>query len=70
MGQRARARAGERRMSDAEYLTERAFQELRAATRASDLRVRDIHLELADAYAFRLRELQRQERRSQFMLVA
>jgi len=57
-------------MSDAEYLTERAFQELSAATRSSDARVREIHLELADAYAFKLREIKRQERRSQFMLVA
>lgn len=57
-------------MSDAEYLTERAFQELTAAMRSSDARVREIHLELADAYAFKLREVQRLERRSRFMLVA
>ena len=44
-------------MSDAEYFAERAQQELRAAT--SDRRVRQIHLELADAYAFRLREAKR-----------
>ena len=44
-------------MSDAEYLTARARQELSAAMRASDPRVRQIHLELADAYAFRLREM-------------
>ena len=35
-----------------------------------DARAREIHLELADAYAFRLRETQREERRSQFMLAA
>ena len=57
-------------MSDAEYLTERAVQELSAAMRSSDARVREIHLELADAYTFKVREMQRQERRSRFMLVA
>lgn len=48
-------------MSDADYLTERAHQELNAAMRSADLRVRNRHLELADAYAFRLREMRRQE---------
>lgn len=47
-------------MSDAEYFAERAQQELRAAIRTSDRRVRQIHLELADAYAFRLREARRE----------
>jgi hypothetical protein len=47
-------------MVDADYFAERAAQELRAAMRSSDRRVREIHLELADAYAFRLREAQRQ----------
>ena len=46
-------------MSDAEYFADRAQQELRAAIRSSDRRVRDVHLELADAYAFRLREERR-----------
>jgi hypothetical protein len=50
-------------MSDAEYFTERAHQELNAAMRSCDRRVRDRHLELADAYAFRLLEVTRQERR-------
>ncbi len=56
-------------MSDAEYLIQRAHQELNAAMRASDLRVRQVHLEFADAYSFRLREAQREERRSQIRLV-
>lgn len=52
-------------MSDAEYLIQRAHEELNAAMRCSDLSVRNRHLELADAYAFRLREVKRQERRLQ-----
>ena len=51
-------------MSDADYLIERAQQELNAATRSLDARVRQVHLELADAYAFRLREVRRQEQPS------
>jgi hypothetical protein len=51
-------------MSDADYLVERARQELNAAMRSSDLRVRDRHLELAGAYAFMLREVKREERQS------
>ena len=49
-------------MSDAEYLTQRAHEELNAALRCSDPRVRNRHLELADAYAFKLREVKRQQR--------
>jgi hypothetical protein len=49
-------------MSDAEYLVQRAHEELIAAMKSSDHRVREVHLELADAYAFRLREMKRQER--------
>ena len=49
-------------MRDADYFAERAAQELRAAMRSSDRRVRELHLELADAYAFRLREAQRELR--------
>ena len=41
-------------MSDAEYLAERAHQELRAAMLAFDVRVRSVHLELADAYSLKL----------------
>jgi hypothetical protein len=51
-------------MVDADYLTERAHQELDAAAHSSDRRVRQVHLELADAYAFRLRELRRMEQRA------
>jgi len=56
-------------MSDADYLTERAHQELNAAMRTTDARVRERHLELADAYAFRLRELKREEQRSELALL-
>ena len=52
-------------MSDADYLTLRAAQELRAAAIASDRRVMDRHLEMADAYAYRLsvtRQVQRQSK--------
>ncbi len=51
-------------MSDAEYLVQRAHEELIAAMKSSDRRVREVHLKLADAYAFRLREMKRQERTS------
>lgn len=50
-------------MSDADYLAERAHQELNAARRSTDRRVRNRHLELADAYAFKLRETRRQEQK-------
>ena len=56
-------------MSDTEYLVARAEQELKAAIAASDRRVRDVHLELADAYAFRLREAKAIERRSAFQFL-
>ena len=49
-------------MLDADYFAARASQELRAASQCSDRRVREVHLELADAYAFRLRETQREIR--------
>ena len=49
-------------MRDADYFAGRAVQELQAAMRCSDRRVREVHLELADAYAFRLREMQREHR--------
>jgi hypothetical protein len=51
-------------MSDADYFILRAQQELSAAMRSSDLRVRQVHLELADAYSFRVRESGRIESRS------
>ena len=56
-------------MSDADYLAERAHQELRAAMLAFDVRVRSVHLQLADAYASKLSEIKREERRWQFMLM-
>jgi hypothetical protein len=49
-------------MTDAEYLVERAQQELKAAVRTLDQRVRLVHLELADAYTFRIQEMNRLER--------
>jgi hypothetical protein len=49
-------------MSNAEYFAERAHQELLAAVRAPDRRVRERHLELADAYTFRLSEEKRSTR--------
>jgi hypothetical protein len=52
-------------MSDADYLLERAQEEFKAASRSADSRVRDRHLELADAYAFRLQQLKRQEQLAQ-----
>ena len=64
MGQRAGART---RMSDAEYLIERAHQELNAAISAQNLRVRQVHLELADAYTSRLYELKRAERKREIV---
>ena len=52
---------GEGRMSNAEYLIKREQEELEAALRSTDRRVRDRHLELADAYTFLLSEMKRQE---------
>jgi hypothetical protein len=46
-------------MSEVDYLTDRAIQELRAAMLAFDVRVRSIHLELADAYTLKLAEAKR-----------
>ena len=51
-------------MLDADYLFRRAHEELDAAMRSPDPRVRNRHLELADAYAFKLSEVRRQERES------
>jgi hypothetical protein len=58
------------RMVEGDYLARRATEELAAAIKASDNRVRERHLELADAYAFRLREWKAIERRSEMRLVA
>jgi hypothetical protein len=57
-------------MGDTEYLSTRAEQELCAAIAASDARVREIHLQLADAYSFRLREVRAMQRRSEMELSA
>jgi hypothetical protein len=46
-------------MANAEYLADRALSELRAAMLAYDVRVRLVHLKLADAYAARLEEVKR-----------
>lgn len=56
-------------MAEGDYLARRATEELAAAVRASDNRVRDRHLELADAYSFRLREWKALERRAEMRLV-
>lgn len=50
-------------MAEGDYLASRAAQELTAAINSPDARVRERHLELADAYSFRLREWKAQERR-------
>ena len=57
-------------MIDIEYLTARAHEELKAAIAASDHRVRDVHLEFADAYSYQLREAQAWQRRCEMQLVA
>lgn len=57
-------------MAEGDYLAGRAAQELAAAIEASDVRVRDRHLELADAYAFRLREWKAQERRATMHVIS
>ena len=48
-------------MSDAEYLIKREQQELQAALQSYDKRVRQVHLDLADAYTRRVNEAQRLE---------
>jgi len=59
-----------KRMVEGDYLARRATEELAAAIKASDDRVRERHLEFADAYVFRLREWKAIERRSEMRLVA
>lgn len=54
-------------MWDAEYLTKREQRELDAAFKATDQRVRQLHLELADAYTFRLNEAKRLQRREKVL---
>jgi hypothetical protein len=55
--------------SDTEYLLRRLQNERRAARLATDLRVRERHLEFAAAYELRLRELGWTERRQSSNLV-
>ena len=55
-------------MSEDEFLATRAAEELAAAVRTSDQRVRKRHLELADAYSFRLREWKSADRRADVRL--
>ena len=66
---RAAGEKGATFMSDTEYLRVRAQQELCAARNSTDRRTREVHLELADAYAFRARETQAMERRALFAVV-
>ena len=56
-------------MDDTEYLAARAQQELSAALRSSDRRVRNVHVDFADAYVLRLREAQAKRRRAEMRLV-
>lgn len=56
-------------MHDTEFLTDRAQQELSAAIRSSDPHVREVHLDMADAYLVRLREALAETRRSEFRLI-
>jgi hypothetical protein len=55
---------GEGEMTEADYLADRAMQELRAAILAFDVRVRSAHLAMVDAYTLRLREAKRGRRES------
>jgi len=56
-------------MDDTEFLADRAQQEISAALKSSNPRVRDVHLDMADAYLLRLRETQAESRRSKFRLL-
>lgn len=49
-------------MSNAEYLIKREQQELEAALQSSDKRVRQVHLDFADAYTRRANEAMGVER--------
>ena len=49
---------------DTEYLRRRALEERQAALASQKVSVRLRHLEFAEVYEFRLREIQAQERRS------
>ena len=55
--------------SDTIYYARRVQEERSAAKRATHPNVRRCHLELAEAYEFRLRAVAAQERRLEFRLV-
>lgn len=57
-------------MSVLEYLIKREQQELKAALKSSDWSVRQLHLEMANAYTFRIEEMKRLERMSPAMFEA
>ena len=56
--------------TEVEYYTHRAREEREAAMRAPHARVREIHLQLAEAYELRVRELSAESRRSAMHLVS
>jgi len=56
-------------MDDTEFLADRAQQEISAALKSSNRRVRDVHLDMADAYLLRLRAAKAESRRSKFRLL-
>ena len=57
-------------VSDVEYFSRRAREEREAAMRAANDDVREIHLQLAEAYELRIRELSAAARRSSMHLVS
>lgn len=67
-GHRATAGPGRGQLmeSDATYYSRRAVEERAAALVATNIRVQDRHLELAQAYEYRVREMAKLERRSVF----
>lgn len=56
--------------SDVDYFSKRAREERQAALHTRDAHVRDIHLQFADAYEDRLRQLSAEARRSGIHLVS
>jgi hypothetical protein len=60
-------RIGAGRMeSDTTYYSRRAAEERAAAVQSNNIIVHDRHLELAQAYEYRVREMAKLERRSAF----
>src|SRR5689334_21798497 len=68
IGIRMRDKSEGRRLDDTAYLVERAQQELTAAIKSSDSRVRNVHVNFALAYLLRLRDAQLTRRRSEMRL--